>query len=154
MSKITAKNLSYDTTLPPFLARLQANNSSRDGRHEYDVARPKKARNAEEDAEAEPVVFDEETGETLTKEEWETREKGEEVAVAEKAEGETTKDGTDKNTVAAIGLNKKRKVGKVVGGDEDGKVAVPLKTEPGKGEKQIKPTKKAKKIKLSFGDDE
>jgi len=154
MSKITAKNLSYDTTLPPFLARLQANNSSHDGRHEYDVVRPKKARNAEEDAEAEPVVFDEETGETLTKEEWETREKGEEVAVAEKSEGETTKDGTDKDKMAAIGVNKKRKVGKVIGGDEDAKEAVLLKTAAGKGEKQSKPTKKAKKIKLSFGDDE
>src|SRR6266700_4140767 len=66
MSKITPKNLHYDDTPPPFLARFRANNASRDGREEYHVVRPKKARNAEEEAEDEPVYFDEGTGETLT----------------------------------------------------------------------------------------
>src|SRR4051794_18780808 len=75
MSKITPKNLQYDSSLPPFLARLQANNNSRDGRQEFHAARPKKPRNAEEEAEDEPVYFDEGTGETLTKSEWEEREK-------------------------------------------------------------------------------
>ena len=73
MSKITPKNLSYDSTLPPFLQRLQANNNSRDGRNDFQSARPKKARNPEEDAEDEPVYFDEESGETLTKKEWEEK---------------------------------------------------------------------------------
>ena len=78
MSKITPKNLSYDSTLPPFLQRLQANNHShsRDGRAEFQVARPRKGRDAEADAEDEPVVFDEGSGETLTRKEWEERGRG------------------------------------------------------------------------------
>ena len=78
MSKITSKNLHYDDSLPPFLARLRANNNAGDGRHEYTVARPKKARTAEDEAEDEPVYFDEGSGETLTKSEWEAREAGSE----------------------------------------------------------------------------
>ncbi|KAF8866879.1 hypothetical protein BDZ45DRAFT_177032 [Acephala macrosclerotiorum] len=165
MSKITPKNLSYDSTLPPFLARLQANNSSRDDRHEFAIARPKKARNPEDDAEDEPVYFDEESGETLTKSEWESREAGkEETDIKEGSEDATSKekDGSKetqekKEKVAGIGVGKKRKVGKVVGGEE-GDDAAPgekkaPKQETKKGEKG-KSGKKAKKIKLSFGDDE
>ena len=71
-TKITPKNLSYDSTLPPFLARLQAANSnSSDGRQEFQVARPKKLWNAQEEEEDEPVYFDEASGETLTRREWE-----------------------------------------------------------------------------------
>ncbi len=168
MSKITSKNLHYDDSLPPFLARLRANNAASDGRHEYTVARPKKARTAEDEAEDEPVYFDEGSGETLTKSEWEARELGSEGATeGEKADGEESalkvdfgKDGKEK--VAAIGGGKKRKVGKVVGGDEEDESSSSVKaieekkatntrakrTENGKGGKKVK------KIKLSFGDDE
>ena len=58
MSKITPKNLHYDTTLPPFLARLQASHSARDDRHEFDVARPRKKRDANEEREDEPVYVE------------------------------------------------------------------------------------------------
>ncbi|KAE9373485.1 hypothetical protein N431DRAFT_338719 [Stipitochalara longipes BDJ] len=164
MSKITPKNLHYDDTLPPFLARLRANNASQDGRHEYHVARPKKARNADEEAEDEPVYFDEGTGETLTKTEWEAKDAALEAEVghggvndgAECAEGTDPKENKEK--LAAIGSSKKRKTGKVVGGDDE-----EVATESGK--KPISPSKigkkvqkgrsaKGKKIKLSFGDDE
>ncbi|KAE8451503.1 hypothetical protein EG329_003576 [Mollisiaceae sp. DMI_Dod_QoI] len=171
MSKITPKNLSYDSTLPPFLARLQANNSSRDDRHEFAIARPKKARNPEDEAEDEPVYFDEKSGETLTKSEWEAREAAEDGEKAdeegttegmedavnkEKAEG--GKGGKDKKeeNIASIGVGKKRKVGKIVGGEED-KTAVDEKKTPrqeGKKLEKGKASKKGKKIKLSFGDDE
>lgn len=151
MSKITAKNLSYDTTLPPFLARMQASAASGDGRHEYDVARPKKPRNADEDTEAEPVIFDEETGETLTKEEWEKRDQEQETA--DKTVGEP-KDGAEREKLAAIGVSKKRKMGKVVGADEDAKEPAASKIGAVKGEKKSNTVKKAKKIKLSFGDEE
>ena len=169
MSKITPKNLQYDSTLPPFLARMQANNTSRDGRHEFSTARPKKARNAEDDAEEEPVYFDEGTGETLTKGEWEEREKvnagDEEVGAEKDGMGSTgvRKDGESKEgaeKIAAIGGSRKRKGGKVIGGeDEEGKEGVVLKdkkdskAEGNKPEKG-KAAKKGKKIKLSFGDDE
>lgn len=172
MSKITPKNLQYDNTLPPFLARLQANNNSRDGRHEFSVARPKKARNAEEEAEDEPVYFNEDTGETLTKTEWEEREKGD---VEEAQEGEAKAEGRDgddserkdgavgrkevKEKIAAIGGGKKRKAGKVVGGEEQnvervGSVEKEMSKPDEKKTEKRKTPKKGKKIKLSFGDDE
>jgi hypothetical protein len=165
MSKITSKNLSYDSTLPPFLQRLQANNASGDGRNEFQSARPKKPRNAEDDAEDEPVYFDEESGETLTKKEWEEKEKADEEGKED--DGDEGKGGlssekkeTEKEKIAAIGVSKKRKAGKVVGGDEEeetgdavGELKKVGKTEGKKAEKG-KSAKKGKKIKLSFGDDE
>jgi len=167
MSKITPKNLHYDDTLPPFLARLRANNASRDGREEYHVARPKKARNAEEEAEDEPVYFDEGTGETLTKTEWEAKDAALE-AQAGKGEASGDKEGLEleegkeakesKEKLAAIGSSKKRKAGKVVGG-EDEEVAMESEKKPvskpdGKKVEKGKSARKGKKIKLSFGDDE
>jgi len=171
MSKITSKNLHYDDSLPPFLARLRANNNAGDGRHEYTVARPKKARTAEDEAEDEPVYFDEGSGETLTKSEWEAREAGSENQ-GEGKDGEKAEAGEEsaakgdagkesKEKVAAIGASKKRKAGKVVGGEEDDEVPVAkapadkkAPSQPEKKSEKGKSAKKGKKIKLSFGDDE
>jgi hypothetical protein len=165
MSKITPKNLQYDSTLPPFLARLQANRAARDDRHEFDVARPRKPRDADADAEDEPVYFDETTGESLTKEEWEEREKKQEEKEAEEGKTEDGEkvDGGErvrKENMAVIGGAKKRKMGKVVGGedsigdeeapDDAAKQSKDQSKKPEKG----KAAKKGKKIKLSFGDDE
>ena len=171
MSKITPKNLSYDQTLPPFLQRLQANKSSLDGRNEFQTARPQKAKNLEDDAENEPVYFDEGSGETLTRREWEAKEKVKEGGDG----GEVRKDGADgeggkrggdgeREKIAAIGSGKKRKAGKVIGaedGDVDEKEKEDAVGELKKVEKgQVKKSesksakKKGKKIKLSFGDDE
>ncbi|KAF7924101.1 uncharacterized protein EAE97_010713 [Botrytis byssoidea] len=127
MSKITSKNLSYDSTLPPFLQRLQSNHaSSSDGRHEFTISRPRKPIDEDAERESEPVVFDEVSGETLSKEEWERREKEreeEEGGVKESEEGEGEEGGMDKKESAkvavGIGGSKKRKVGKVIGGLED-----------------------------------
>jgi hypothetical protein len=178
--KITPKNLSYDTTLPPFLARLQASNSNTSGRHEYTIARPRKERTAEDIAEDEPVYFDEGTGETLTKGEWEEREKdhnppGEEDKKSkdENANLEDTKEEVVKakeEKTAGIGGSKKRKVGKVIGGSEDeGEAYEKAKkhinqqstksnekpdSKPEIGPKKAGSKKKGKKIKLSFGDEE
>lgn len=175
MSKITPKNLSYDSTLPPFLARLQAHNTSNNDRHEFAIARSKKARNPDEEAEDEPVYFDEERGETLTKSEWETREvekdrekrdengdgdEKDELRDSEnKGKSEGIKEGKRKKDekIASIGGGKKRKVGKVVGGEDEDELAVTAKKASKQEEKKIekgKTAKKAKKIKLSFGDEE
>jgi hypothetical protein len=165
MSKITPKNLHYDDTLPPFLARLRTNNASQDGRHEYHVARPQKARTAEDKAEDEPVYFDEGTGETLTKTEWEAKDAALETEAGQgegkdEARTEGAKDmrvSTEK--IAAIGSSKKRKAGKVVGADEEevapesGKKSM-SQPEISKKVEKGKSAKKGKKIKLSFGDDE
>ena len=180
--KINAKNLSYNTTLPPFLARLQASNNN-DDRHEYTVARPKKVRTEEDLAEDEPVYYDERTGETLTMKEFEGREndtaekdkdgKGE----GARGDGSVKKDDiedkevtkTKEEKTASIGLSKKRKVGKVIGGSEDeGDVYAKAQKHINSNKKSDDPEKKAeagpkkpaagkkkgKKIKLSFGDDE
>ncbi len=167
MSKITPKNLHYDSSLPPFLARLQNAHSSSDGRHEYAVARPKKPRNAEEEAEDEPVYFDEGTGETLTKGEWEENEKlerkegqvegGKEDGAGGNEGGGASRNERGKEKVAGIGGGKKRKAGKIVGANEEGQVSKP-EAGLGPGEKKGanakvekgKSVKKAKKIKLSF----
>ncbi|TAQ87436.1 hypothetical protein B7494_g4258 [Chlorociboria aeruginascens] len=164
MSKITPKNLQYDNSLPPFLARLQANNASRDGRHEFRVARPKKARNAEDEAEDEPVYFDEATAESLTRKEWEDKdaEQEREKELGPEAEGEILgqeregKRKAEKEKVAAIGGSKKRKMGKIIGGEEEVDKAGESKT-PKPEDRKVdrgRLSKKGKKIKLSFGDDE
>lgn len=132
MSKITPKNLSYDTTLPPFLARLQSQNTNTDGRQDYHAARPKKARDLDAEAEDEPVFFDEKTGDTLTKKEWEEREKfgdgsGEVLVQGDDAAGDEKEakpsgdedEGKKKEKVATIGGSKKRKAGKIIGGGEE-----------------------------------
>ncbi|TGO62841.1 hypothetical protein BOTNAR_0108g00020 [Botryotinia narcissicola] len=185
MSKITSKNLSYNSTLPPFLQRLQSNHaSSSDGRHEFTISRPRKPIDEDAERESEPVVFDEVSGETLSKEEWERREKEreEEGGVKESEEGEGEGEGMDKKESAkvavGIGGSKKRKVGKVIGGLEDEEIEKgeeeeksgnkasskkdtgnQKKSESGKvgAASKTKPkaaAKKGKKIKLSFGDDE
>lgn len=186
MSKITPKNLSYDTTLPPFLQRMQNahTNSGLDGRHERAFARPKKARTAEDEEDDLPAFVDEETNESLSKEEYASlvgaaaveeskpddagagkegsKEKDSNEGVAgEKAVIENVK---SKDQGVGIGASKKRKVGKLIGSEEEGIKTGPRVAEStakltalvdgkSKGE-PIKPKKKVKKIKLSFGDDE
>jgi len=170
MSKITPKNLSYDSTLPPFLARLQANNSSRDDRHEFAIARPKKMRTAEDEAEDEPVYFNEESGETLTKSEWEAKEAGKDEETTDQKDAANGSEdavsrakelnngrGKKNKKVVGIGVGKKRKVGKIVGEEEDDEPAVEEKKASKQESKKLekgKSAKKGKKIKLSFGDDE
>jgi hypothetical protein len=165
MSKITPKNLHYNTALPPFLARMQAGQAERGGRHEFDVARPRKQRDAGADAEDEPVYFDEETGESLTKGEWEEKERKKEEGENEEEKGDEKEvdkgERTRKENMAVIGGPiKKRKMGKVVGGEEDeGEDEVVKEKKSEKDDKTRKPeksksAKKGKKIKLSFGDDE
>lgn len=182
MSKITPKNLHYDTTLPPFLARLQAQNTNQDGRQDFHAQRAKKPRDEEADREDEPVYFDEASGETLTKGEWEEKEKfegggesmiagdeevGKEGGGNEDRVGDEQKKLAEKDKLAAsIGGARKRKAGKVVGAAEEDegeqgsakKVMVDKKisSTEGKGKKPGKALKstKGKKVKLSFGDDE
>jgi Domain of unknown function (DUF4604) len=171
--KITPKNLSYDSSLPPFLQRLHnsstLNGASLDGRHERAIARPKRARDANADKEDEPVFVDEETGEVVSGEqlkalvEGEQAEPGgtEEELAAEDGKEETAKE-KDKQT-ATIGASRKRKAAKVIGGDvsdEDTQAASSAGKEKRGGQAKIggatekKAKGKGKKVKLSFGDDE
>jgi len=177
-AKITPKNLSYDTSLPPFLQRLHSQNTSlsSDGRHERPIARPRRARDPDAEADDEPTYVNESTNHTLSKEEYAElvgggREGGDDGEkdgeaggeVAEGEERETAAGTVDKEKVAAIGVGRKRKAGKVVGGGEheDGKekAASTLSVEKVEkssveGTKKSERPKKGKKIKLSFNDEE
>lgn len=192
MSKITNKNLSYNSSLPPFLARLRGEaggGSSYDGPDPILSARrrPVKPRSGSAEAEDAPTVVDAETGEVVrgvsvkdgvvTSLEVETPRGGEgegEGEVMKEGEGgEVKKDegeaGSGKKEEAKIGeglMKRKRKVGRVVGAEQedDGEggrekgVVDGKEKDEGKGKSDGKGKsagkKKAKKIKLSFGDEE
>ncbi|RKF65950.1 hypothetical protein OnM2_001029 [Erysiphe neolycopersici] len=164
MSKINSRNLTYDNTLPPFLAQLYATTST-DEHQKTKVIRPQKARDLDAEAEDEPVYFDEETRHTLTKKEWELKEVEEEKSQEDvkNEKDKVAQNGTEnsveinRNTMIH-GMRKKRLIGKVVGLDEDDEnhqevtqssnaINGNLKTnQSNKGSR----AKHGKKIKLSF----
>lgn len=169
--KITSKNLSYDDSLPPFLARLRNQHAASAAEPDPILAsrrRAAKPRSASEEAEDGPLVVDEEgvtvSGVTVGKDGVVTEEKVD----GDDGAGATEEKDTDKGKeekVAAIGAGRKRKVGKVVGGDdeenkEEGAKAAKKRTETSKTKEDDKSKdlpkgkKKAKKIKLSFGDED
>lgn len=180
-----AKNLQYNKQEPAFLRRLKGEYVGQDGRQNYQAPRPKRDRLKAGDEDDDPVILDEQ-GEMVGKEEFERRMKGDDVGESsrdgqdakpseEDHKGEAGNDEPDSLTVKVserqkvteIGNSagsKKRKVGKVVGGDEDQETGRP---DPSKTASNVKgadseavvpknkdPTvakkKKAKKIKLSF----
>lgn len=77
--KITAKNLTYDNALPPFLARLRGEQSARRGPDPILAAqrRPGQKRSASEEAEDAPVVVDEDGNVVYLKDGLSTRSEGE-----------------------------------------------------------------------------
>lgn len=183
-NKITGKNLHYDQTLPPFLARLKGQqNSSADEPDPILASRRRaaKKRSASEEADDAPVIVDdagnvlrgvevgvdgtvkdsrdqqEEQGAT-------TENKDQPVQAAENGDKEVDK-------TAAIGGSRKRKMGKVIGADaeepadaetrdqgakkESTKTTTTTTTTTANSSKDpSKSKKKSKKIKLSFGDDD
>ncbi|KAI0969328.1 hypothetical protein F4678DRAFT_171252 [Xylaria arbuscula] len=195
--KITPKNLTYDTTLPPFLARLRGQQTAHSGPDPILAShrRPGQKRSASEEAEDAPVIVDEE-GNVITGvfEEQAEKENIEQQKVnphdEEKEEEENI--AQEKERVAGIGGSRKRKVGRVVGEDQslddDKKKAKTKRTDddeenkariakasadvrrligqndapdnksgPEQKKNTIKSAKKkkpAKKIKLSFGDND
>ncbi|KAK4631609.1 hypothetical protein CLAFUW4_03014 [Fulvia fulva] len=174
--KIKSKDLSYDSALPPFLQRLHDQNAGRGDtdRHERAIARPKRAKDPNEDDG--PTVVDD-SGETLSKAEVEkltadTAPKddapgvsgdidpdaepkvsgalpAEEQSVSTKASGAHR---TDQKVTDGT-AQKKRKLGKAIGDDEN------AATEDSKDQESStkvfrKVKKKAKPVKLTFDDDE
>ncbi|KAK5731271.1 hypothetical protein LTR15_001210 [Elasticomyces elasticus] len=160
MSKIKAKDLSYDQSLPPFLQRLHDQKAGRGDtdRHERPLARNmgKKGGGDEDDG---PTVVDE-SGETVSKEEMEQLEKKD--AVADAGENVKGRDVDDEETKMAGALpppdqeridgsmtvgvmTKKRKMAKIVGDDNDDEQEQKTVAKP-------KGKKKAKAIKLAFDD--
>ncbi|RYO89190.1 hypothetical protein DL766_006145 [Monosporascus sp. MC13-8B] len=140
--KITSKNLTYDTTLPPFLARLrgQQRQYSEDGPDPILAARRRpqgKPWSASEEAEDAPVVVDERGNVVQLRdgaivddngdagvgqnEGGAEVEKADGDAVEKRGEEEEEQAGKrDAEKVAGIGAGRKRKVGRVVGGAGSG----------------------------------
>ncbi len=170
MSAFNAKNLSYNKQEPSFLRKLRAEHGG--DRSNVQFARPKKERLKTGDGdEDEPTIVDEH-GESLGKGEWEEMLKQEKVGGNEcmgkqggaadgnkKESSETPAKSMlaskEKQQVAEIGANKKRKVVKVVGEDtgsdeatKEHKLADADRDEKKDACSTVK--KKTKKIKLSF----
>lgn len=158
--KITSKNLSYDTSLPPFLAALRAQSSGNGGPDPISAAqrRSAKKRSDSEEAEDVPLVVDEDGNVVQV-------EVDKDGVVTEKPKAGSAEPQSDEAAKeakvegkSAIG-GRKRKVGKVVGEDaeeKDVKDSGSKKTKDGEKEasKDRKPKKKAKKIKLSFDEED
>ncbi|KAM0200833.1 hypothetical protein ACHAPI_002499 [Fusarium lateritium] len=157
--KINSKNLSYDNSAPPFLAALRAQAAGARGPDPILAAqrRSAKKRSSSEEAEDAPLVVDED-GNVVSLEvdkDGVVKDNGDQDPEPTEAK-EAVK---ESETKAAIG-GRKRKVGKVVGdaadeakteGDGDDKKKDVSEKESAKN---CKPKKKAKKIKLSFDEDE
>ncbi|KAF4119811.1 hypothetical protein GMORB2_4477 [Geosmithia morbida] len=168
--KVTSKNLSFNKSLPPFLAALhaQAGGGGRGEPSPGGQRRSAKKRPSSEEAEDVPLVVDEDGNvvDVEVDKDGVVREDGGD-AVARDDEKGTSKD-PETSSKAAIG-GRKRKVGRVVGEDaavgtteEEDKPKKPKgASDGGKDEanneevvKDKRPKKKAKKIKLSFDDEE
>ena len=156
---------------PSFLRKLKSEYGGRSSvRHERPLARPRKAKRDENDDDA-PTYVDEESHDTLTKQQYEAMLKSGNVpAMMKKGDVATNAgavgDGSAEaheskpssfgevappktELVAAIGTTGKRRIGKVVGegvGFNESRGAGTTAASP------KKPVKKAKKIKLSFDD--
>ncbi|EXJ56062.1 hypothetical protein A1O7_08993 [Cladophialophora yegresii CBS 114405] len=175
------KNLQYNKQEPAFLRKLKGEFGGLDGRHNVQIARPKKDRlKTGDDDEDEPVIVDEQ-GERIEKAEFERRVNGEgedegytpatteDPKVSELGAEQGTKQ-SERQRVAEIGSSataKKRKLGKFVGGEGENQPS-----ESDKDDKQRRlakgqtdevhpaqkaataPKKKGKKIKLSFDEPE
>ena len=164
--KITSKNLSYDSNLPPFLRNLHAQAGDNNGEPSVGgQRRSAKKRSGSEEAEDVPVVVDEE-GNVVANVEVDK----EGVVKSETLEGgngaDEGKDQTERKDSeagkAGIG-GRKRKVGKVIGEAADEKVSDSKDESKRVGKnsdkseettKEKKPKKKVKKIKLSFDEED
>ncbi|KAI1752871.1 hypothetical protein F4782DRAFT_498898 [Xylaria castorea] len=128
--KITSKNLSYDNSLPPFLARLRGQQTAHSGPDPILAAhrRPGQKRSASEEAEDAPVVLDEdgnvvylkdgvldeEGSSSARKDENDKEEPGSDDKEEEEEDGDLAQS-KEKAKVAGIGASRKRKVGRVIG---------------------------------------
>ncbi|KAL6693032.1 hypothetical protein J3F84DRAFT_82867 [Trichoderma pleuroticola] len=169
--KINAKNLSYNSSLPPFLAALRAQTSGASGPDPILSAQRRggKKRSSSEEAEDVPLIVDE-NGNTI--EDLKVNKDGTVEETPNEDADKGANDGTEQNKTnkgepepakASIG-GRKRKVGKVIGEDahddaikpstEKKTEATKKGTDDAEQATNRKTKKKAKKIKLSFDEDE
>jgi hypothetical protein len=161
-----AKGLHFEAKEPAFLRRLRNETTSgRDAdRHERQIARPKRTKGADDDDDG-PTYVLEEGNKSLTKAEYEALiagkdaddEVGADGLLSEKkedahhAEEEAGKQHSKQQLTEVGAVSKKRKAVKIVqASDEEGGADPKPKEEV----KKLRKKKKAKAIKLSFGDDD
>lgn len=167
-----SKDLAYNAKQPAFLARIRNQHTGQDAdRHERPIARPRGAlRTADDDDEDAPTyVLDEEAGNTLSKKEYEDMVAKEKSGAQDKAEEQKdkTEDGNkedinqepEKNStrkkqdVSEAGFaQKKRKAGKILGGDDEDAENAEEDSTKAKPKPMKKAKTKSKTVKLSFGD--
>ncbi|KAF3009767.1 hypothetical protein E8E13_009661 [Curvularia kusanoi] len=156
-----AKDLHFDNSQPAFLQRLRGQMQGEDSaRHERPIPRNKRMKQDDEDDA--PTYVLEETNQSMTKEEYEAfvaKKDPKEDAASEQddtsKDSEKTIEARSKDKITEVGANaKKRKAAKIIGEEQqDGK------DEPKDGKNSDiktvkKPKKKAKAVKLTFGDEE
>ncbi|KAG7290086.1 hypothetical protein NEMBOFW57_000080 [Staphylotrichum longicolle] len=141
--KITAKNLQYDSNLPPFLARLRGQHASERDSNAPDPIlaarrRPGKQRSGSAEAEDAPLVVDEHGNsvDVTVGIDGSVKEKESTLAGAGEKEQQDQPAETDAASgekIAAIGdQRKKRKIGKVIGADADDEDAQEHNSKAGK----------------------
>ncbi|GJC96225.1 hypothetical protein ColKHC_05051 [Colletotrichum higginsianum] len=165
--KITSKNLSYDTTIPPFLRALHAQAAGNAADPDPILSKRRRAgkkRSESEEAEDAPLVVDDEGNVVDVRVD---KDGGvDESALKKDGEvGDETGAGREESRreaekLAGIGASKKRKAGKVVGGGggdggygdaaEDASNNVKKDSKEDENGKKKAGKKKGKKIKLSF----
>ncbi|KAF9878069.1 hypothetical protein CkaCkLH20_04645 [Colletotrichum karsti] len=160
--KITSKNLSYDTKIPPFLRALHAQAAGNAADPDPILSKRRRAakkRSESEEAEDAPLVVDDEGNvvDVQVDKDGGVAEDPEKRDEGETKELKDEKRETEK--VAGIGASKKRKAGKVIGdgvedAKEDGGVEVKADGKDEDGPKKKAGKKKGKKIKLSFDEPE
>lgn len=141
MANIKSSDLSYNNSLPPFLQRLRALNSSQNSLHSTPQPRPKRQRAPEDEEEDEPTYVDA-NGDVLTHSEFhelkEKRDNEGDVEMSDSPSPTHARDaeeeearrrafnereiergtmGREKEKLAAIGAGRRRKAGRVVGAD-------------------------------------
>ncbi|EOA90402.1 hypothetical protein ACJQWK_08068 [Exserohilum turcicum] len=161
-----AKDLHFDSSQPAFLQRLRGQLQSGDtARHEHPIARNKRMNKDDDDDDA-PAYVMEETNQSLTKEEYDALVSGkdskENEADAESAAGGAQQNAASgaesrpKDKIAQVGANaKKRKAAKIIGdGQGDSKDEAERDDYKPAAKTTKKPKKKAKAVKLTFGDED
>ncbi|KAF1849367.1 uncharacterized protein K460DRAFT_281341 [Cucurbitaria berberidis CBS 394.84] len=158
-----AKDLHFDNSQPAFLQRLRGQLAGGDSaRHEQPILRNKRMKQDDDEDDA-PTYVLEETNQSLTKEEYDALVSGKDNEEGEKSTGDgalkervVEGDEKPKDKIVEVGVNaKKRKAAKIISDEneqskeEDGKA---VKKADGKVMKKTK--KKAKAVKLTFGDEE
>ncbi|KAJ3953633.1 hypothetical protein N0V92_009898 [Colletotrichum tropicale] len=160
--KITSKNLSYDTKIPPFLRALHAQAAGNAADPDPILSKRRRAgkkRSESEEAEDAPLVVDDEGNVVDVRVDKDGGVDEDQLKKDEADKEDVTKEEKrEADKVASIGASKKRKAGKVIGegvddAKEEGKTDAKDEAKD-EGSKKKAGKKKGKKIKLSFDEPE